>query len=101
VLAAHPSDGSFAIGCADGTVRLCGPPRWADAVVLDGHVQSVMSVCFDSAGERLATAGLDGTAVALANGDFRGHGPADELIWRALGLGRYPLPPLTQEDVHG
>lgn len=125
VLAAHPADGSFAIGCADGTVRLCAPPRWSDAVVLDGHVQSVMSVCFDPVGGHLATAGLDGTArvwdlarrsaqqvivpgpdgwaaaVALEDGDFRGHGPAGEFIWRALGLTRHPLQPLSQEDVHG
>ena len=125
VLAAHPADGGFAIGCADGTVRLCAPPRWSDAVVLDGHVQSVMSVCFDPAGGYLATAGLDGTArvwnlamrsaqqviapgpdgwaaaVALKDGEFRGHGPAGEFIWRALGLTRHPLQPLSQEDIHG
>jgi len=125
VLAAHPAGGSLAIGCADGTVRLCVPPRWSDAVALDGHVQSVMSVCFDPASGHLATAGLDGTArvwdlaqgsaqqvivpgpdgwaaaVALEDGDFRGHGPAGEFIWRALGLTRHPLPPLPQEDVHG
>jgi WD40 repeat protein len=125
VLAAHPADGSFAIGCADGTVRLCAPPRWSDAVVLDGHVQSVMSVCFDPVGSHLATAGLDGTArvwdlarrsaqqviapgpdgwaaaVALENGEFRGYGPTEEFIWRALGLTRQPLQPLSQEDAHG
>jgi WD40 repeat protein len=125
VLAAHPDGKSFAVGCADGTVRLCAPPRWSDAVLLDGHVQSVMAVCFDAAGGHLATAGLDGTArvwdlarqsaqqvivpgpdgwaaaVALEDGDFRGHGPAGGFIWQALGLTRRPLPPLLQEDVHG
>jgi WD40 repeat protein len=125
VLAAHPTDGSFAIGCADGTVRLCTPPRWSDTVVLGRHVQSVASVCFDSAGEQLATAGLDGTvrvwdlarrsaqqvivpspgrwaaAVTLADGDFYGYGPAEELIWQAIGLSRHPLPPLPQENVDG
>jgi serine/threonine protein kinase len=125
VLAAHPADGSFAIGCADGTVRLGTPPRWSDAPVLDGHVQSVMSVCFDPDGTYLATAGLDGTArlwnvaqrsaeqvivpgpdgwaaaVAVDHADFRGHGPAGEFIWTARGLTRCPLPPPAQENIHG
>jgi WD40 repeat protein len=125
VLAADPRGGSFAIGCADGTLRLCAPPRWSDAVVLDGHVQGVMSVCFDAADGYLATAGLDGTvrvwdpvrrsaqqvivpgpegwaaAVALEDGEFRGHGPAGDFIWQARGLSRHPLPPLPQEGVHG
>ena len=125
VLAAHPDVTSVAVGCADGTVRLCAPPRWSDAVVLDGHVQSVMSVCFDAVGGHLATAGLDGTArtwdlargqarqvivpgpdgwaaaVALADGDFHGGGPAADYIWQARGLTRHPLPPLPQEDARG
>jgi WD40 repeat protein len=125
VLAAHPADGSFAVGCADGTVRLCAPPRWSEAAVLDGHVQGVTSVCFDPSGSHLATSGLDGTArvwdlarrsaqlvivpgadgwaaaVALEGGDYRGHGPAAELIWRATGLTRHQLLPLAQEDGHG
>jgi WD40 repeat protein len=127
VLAVHPVDGSFAIGCADGTVRLCTAARWASAVLLDGHVHGVSSVCFDRAGRRLATAGLDGTArvwdlasrsaelliapgadpdgwaaaLALADGEFRALGPAAGLIWQAAGLTRQPLSQLAGEQACG
>jgi len=125
VLAVRPVDGSVAVGCADGTVRLCTPSDWADALVLDSHVHCVTSLCFDLAGRRLATASLDGTArvwdlsarsaqlvlapgpdgwaaaVGLADGSYRRHGPAEELMWQALGLARSPLLPPSGEDVHG
>ena len=125
VLAAHPANGSVAVGCADGTVRLCTPPDWADALVLDGHVHCVTSLCFDLTGRHLATASLDGTAriwdlamqsaqlvlapgpggwavaVEVGDGSYRGHGPAEEFIWQALGLGRRPLLPLSGEDAYG
>ena len=125
VLAVRPVDGSVAVGCADGTVRLCMPPDWADALVLDSHVHCVTSLCFDLAGRRLATASLDGTArvwdlstrsaqlvlapgpdgwaaaVGLGDGSYRRHGPAEELMWQALGLARSPLPPPSGEDGHG
>jgi WD40 repeat protein len=125
VLAAHPADGSVAVGCADGTVRLCTPPRWANAVVLDGHVHGITSACFDSSGCYLATAGLDGTArvwdlrtgtvqlvlaavpggwaaaVDPGNGEYRGYGPETELIWQARGLTRHPLVRPSEEGTHG
>ena len=127
VLAVHPVDGSFAIGCADGTVRVCPAARWAGAVLLDGHVHGVSSLCFDRGGRYLASAGLDGTArvwdlasrsaelviapgagpdgwaaaLALPDGEFRARGPATGLIWQAVGLTRHPLFPLPGEDADG
>jgi WD40 repeat protein len=127
VLAVDPVGGSFAAGCADGTVRLCPAGRWAGAHVLDGHVHGVSSLCFDRGGRYLATAGLDGTArvwdlasrsadlliapgtgpdgwaaaLALPGGGFRGRGHAPGLIWLAVGLTRHPLFPLPGEDADG
>lgn len=125
VLAVNPGNGSVAVGCADGTVRLCKPPHWADAAVLDGHVHAVTSVCFGPLGADLVTASLDGTArawdlstrsvrlvlapepgewaaaVRTGDGSYRAQGPAGELIWQALGLGRRPLLPPTAEDARG
>ena len=125
VLAVHPADGTVAVGCADGTVRLCTPPDWANALVLDGHLHCVTSLCFDLAGRRLATASLDGTAriwdlaklstqmvlapgpdgwsavIGLGDGSYRGHGPAEEFMWQVLGLARRPLSRLSGEAAHG
>jgi serine/threonine protein kinase len=125
VLAAHPADGSIAIGCADGTVRLCTPPRWEDADLLDGHIHCITSACFDGSGRYLVTASLDGTArvwdlpagtvqlvlapepdgwaaaVDTGDGEHRGYGPATEFIWQAHGLARHPLVRPSEEETHG
>jgi WD40 repeat protein len=127
VLAAHPVDGTFAVGCADGTVRVCAAPGWAGTLLPDGHVHGVASLCFDRAGRYLATAGLDGTArvwdlasrsaelliapgagpdgwsaaLALPDGQFRARGPATGLIWQAAGLTRHSLFQLPEGDGDG
>jgi WD40 repeat protein len=114
VLAVNPAGAMIAVGCADGSVRLCEPPDWAGAPVLDGHVHGITALCFDAAGRRLATASRDGTAriwaagslsaqavllpgpdewAASAPGDgaWRGHGATRGRIWLAAGLARQPL----------
>ena len=47
--------------------------------------------------------GPDGWAAAVGPGDgsYRRHGPAEEMMWQALGLARSPLPPPSGEDAHG
>jgi serine/threonine protein kinase/WD40 repeat protein len=125
VLAAHPADESVAVGCADGTVRLCRPPRWEDAVVLVGHVHGITSACFDGTGRYLLTASMDGTArvwdlpagtvqlvlapepdgwaaaVDHGDGEHLGYGPAAEFIWQARGLARHPLVRPSEEATCG
>jgi len=117
VLAVSPADGTLAVGCADGTVRLLGPPDWTSHHVLAGHVHSISALSFSADGRRLATASRDGTArrwdlgtrsadLVLVpgrpewaaaelqpDGTFRrGYGDTPGRIWHALGLTRQPLP---------
>ena len=67
-LATSPADGTVAIGCADGAVRLYSPGGrgdpgdWTDLPVLAGHVHWITGLCFDVAGRRLVSASWDGTA---------------------------------------
>jgi WD40 repeat protein len=117
VLAVSPADGTLAVGCADGTVWLLGPPDWTSHHVLAGHVHSISALSFSADGRRLATASRDGTArrwdlgtrstdLVLVpagtewaaaelrpDGTFRrGYGDTQGRIWHALGLTRQPLP---------
>jgi WD40 repeat protein len=119
VLAVSPADGSLAVGCADGSVRLFGAPDWSSHHVLAGHVHGVTALSFSMDGRRLATASRDGTArrwnlgtrsadlvlvpggtewaaAALRpDGTFlRDYGDTTGRIWHALGLTRQPLPGL-------
>jgi WD40 repeat protein len=119
VLAVSPADGTLAVGCADGTVRLFSPPDWTSHHVLAGHLHGVTALSFSPDGRRLATASRDGTArqwdlgtrsadlVLVPDGPawaaaslrpdgtfLRGYGDTADRIWEALGLTRQPLPGL-------
>jgi WD40 repeat protein len=119
--AAAPEDGRdrdmIAIGCADGSIRLCEPPGWENAPIVAGHVHEITAMCFTGTGmlQRLVTAGRDGTArvwqlgtrraelvlapgtdgwaavETLSDGTFRGHGDTGVRIWHASGATREPL----------
>ena len=60
-LAFSPADGALALGCADGVVRFREPRNWTQIRAWPGHVHGITAMCFDMRGERLATAGRDGT----------------------------------------
>jgi WD40 repeat protein len=121
ISAAAPEDGRdrdmIAIGCADGSIRLCEPPGWENAPIVAGHVHEITAMCFTGTGmlQRLVTAGRDGTArvwqlgarraelvlapgtdgwaavETLSDGTFRGHGDTGIRIWHANGATREPL----------
>jgi eukaryotic-like serine/threonine-protein kinase len=109
-LAFSPADGALALGCVDGVVRFREPRNWTQTRAWPGHVHGITAMCFDMRGERLATAGRDGTvrvwnlatdaaelvllpqrerwAAAEADGTVREHGDAAGLLWFAAGLSR-------------
>lgn len=121
ISAASPEDGRdrdmIAIGCADGSIRLCEPPGWENAPIVAGHVHEITAMCFTGTGmlRRLVTAGRDGTArvwqlgarraelvlapgtdgwaavETLSDGSFRGYGETGIRIWHANGAAREPL----------
>lgn len=107
-------DEVVAVGCADGSVRLCTPPNWANAPVLTDHLHGITAMCFARDGQ-LVTASRDGTArvwdlagrraelvlapradgwaaaEVLTDGTVRGHGDTDGWLWHAAGLTREPV----------
>jgi WD40 repeat protein len=109
-----PASDLVAVGCADGSVRLCRPHNWKDAPALTGHVHEITAMCFTGTGAtgRLVTASRDGSArvwrlgvrqaelmlvpgadgwaaaEAQANGTVHAYGETENRIWRAAAFTR-------------
>jgi WD40 repeat protein len=106
-----------AVGCADGSVRLCRPLQWRGAPALTGHIHEITAMCFTGTGApaRLVTASRDGTARVWrlgtrqaelmlvpgpggwaaaewrADGTMYGYGETEDRIWHADALSRISL----------
>lgn len=54
-----PNKTIFAVGYADGSIRLWDSETGTSAVVLNGHKKAVTAMCFDAIGHRLASGSQD------------------------------------------
>lgn len=64
-----PDPDVFAVGYADGSIRLWNATNSTSIVTLNGHKKSVTAMCFDPSGSRLASGSQD----------------TDVIIWDVLG----------------
>ncbi|PWN52274.1 WD40 repeat-like protein [Violaceomyces palustris] len=77
----HPGADTFAVGYADGSVRLWSAASSTSNVTFNGHKKAVTAIAFDSQGLRLATASQDTDIIlwdiVAENGLYRLRGHRD------------------------
>lgn len=78
----------FAVGYADGSIRIWSRAQGAVTVVFDGHRRAITALAFDTAGQRLASASQDTELVvwdiAAETGLFRLRGHRDQVTTLAF-----------------